>query len=163
MTVEPSWLARARGHIGVREVPGRGDSPVIQRWLRSLRAWWSDDATPWCGVFVAAMMQPEGFALPRHWYRARAWLEFGQRIPVPNVGCIVVFEREGGGHVGFAIGYDDQRRLMVLGGNQGDAVSIAPFDRARVLEFRWPINSTAPQIALPRVDSRGLPTSRNEA
>lgn len=163
MTAEPSWLARAREQVGVREVPGKGDSPVIQRWLRGLRAWWSDDATPWCGTFCAAMLQPEGFALPKHWYRARAWLDFGQRIPLPALGCIVVFEREGGGHVGFVVGIDERNRLMVLGGNQGDAVSIAPFDRSRVLGFRWPNGSTAPLAPVPLVASRGAASSRQEA
>lgn len=163
MALEPSWLARARGHIGVREVPGKGDNPVIQRWLRGLRAWWSDDATPWCGTFCAAMLQPDRVDLPKHWYRARAWLEFGHRIPLPALGCIVVFERDGGGHVGFVVGYDERGRVMVLGGNQGDAVSIAPFDRSRVLGFRWPIGSNEPFLAVPLLASNGAASSRQEA
>ena len=53
-------------------------------------------------------------------------------LQAPTVGCVVVFEREGGGHVGLVVGADTKGRLLVLGGNQGDAVSIAPFDRSRV-------------------------------
>lgn len=47
---------------------------------------------------------------------------------------------------------------MVLGGNQGDAVSIAPMDVARVVSYRWPpdevdgwpqlLNADLPRIAI---------------
>lgn len=51
---ELSWIAEARTHIGLREVPGPKNNSVILGWLRRLRAWWSDDSTPWCGTFAAA-------------------------------------------------------------------------------------------------------------
>jgi hypothetical protein len=40
------------------------------------------------------------------------------------------------GHVGFFKGYDDQGNVLVLGGNQGDAVSISPYPRESLLGFR---------------------------
>ena len=163
MTAEPSWIARGRAHIGLREVPGKGDNPIIQRWLRGLRAWWSDDATPWCGTFCAAMLQPDGFRLPQHWYRARAWLNWGEVVQQPVYGAIVVFERQGGGHVGFVVGVDERNRLMVLGGNQGDAVSVAPFDRSRVLGYRYPYGTPIPTAPAPLLASRGAMASSNEA
>ena len=48
----------------------------------------------------------------------------------PAYGCIVVFSRAGGGHVGFLVGKDKQGNLMILGGNQSNAVNIKPFDDA---------------------------------
>ncbi len=53
-------------------------------------------------------------------------------------GCVVVFERAGGGHVGLVVGETAGGRLLVLGGNQGDAVSVAAFQRERVVAYRWP-------------------------
>jgi uncharacterized protein (TIGR02594 family) len=160
---EPAWIVEARKHIEMREVPGKGTAPTIARWLRELRAWWDDDETPWCGVFVAACVEAAGFKKPKNWFRARAWLEFGQRIVTPAVGCIVVFERSGGGHVGFLMGQDEHGRLMVLGGNQANAVTIAPFDRSRVLGYRWPGTNIAPIGFLPFVASNGAKASNNEA
>ena len=160
---EPSWLKRARAFVGLREVPGRATAPIISKWLVMLRAWWSDDETPWCGVFAAAVMRLEGFDPPQRWYRARAWLDFGTPIREPALGCVVVFERKGGGHVGFVVGNDEAGRLMVLGGNQGNAVTIAPFDRSRVLGYRWPTTNLAPGGPLPLVASRGAKPSINEA
>lgn len=44
---------------------------------------------------------------------------------LPELGCIVVFTRQGGGHVGFAVGRDKFGNLLILGGNQSDAMTIA--------------------------------------
>jgi hypothetical protein len=67
------------------------------------------------------------------------------------------------GHVGFVAGQDRAGNLMVLGGNQGDAVSIKPFARGRVLGFRWPADEPLPEAAaLPVLTSSGA-LSRNEA
>lgn len=138
---EPLWLQVARRHIGVAEIPGKESAPIITRWLKELGAWWTDDATPWCGVFVAACLSDVGLPKPKHWYRARAYLDYGTALTMPVMGAIVVFERTGGGHVGFTVGRNERGALMVLGGNQGDRVSIAAFDPSRVLGYRWPIGA----------------------
>jgi uncharacterized protein (TIGR02594 family) len=157
------WLAIARRYLGLAEIPGREHNPTIVRWLRDLRAWWSEDETPWCGTYCAAVMREAGIEPPKHWYRALAWLDFGTPLMLPQVGCIVVFDRKGGGHVGFVVGEDEQMRLMVLGGNQGNRISIAPFDRSRVRGYRWPDKTLHSVAPLPRLASNGQPVSSNEA
>jgi uncharacterized protein (TIGR02594 family) len=161
---EPHWLREAREYIGQRELPGAPTAPFIGRWLADLGAWWRDDATPWCGLAVATWMKACGVGLPKHWYRARAWLDWGVPLAAPAVGAVVVFERQGGGHVGLIVGKDERGRLLVLGGNQGDAVSIAPFDMQRVLGYRWPADQLAllPASGLPVLASADA-SSSNEA
>jgi uncharacterized protein (TIGR02594 family) len=160
---DPIWLENARVHEGLAEVPGPLSNTVITGWLSKLNAWWREDATPWCGVFVAAMIEDHA-ALPKHWYRAKAWLDWGVAIDAPAVGCVVVFERQGGGHVGFVVGKDSRGRLLVLGGNQGDRVSVAPFEMARVAGYRWPAEQLAllSTGSLPVLASAGA-SSTNEA
>lgn len=162
--VEPAWLVAARADVGLRELGGAPTAPRIKQWLADLGAWWRDDETPWCGTAVAAWMRGAGIELPKHWYRARAWLDWGVAIDAPTVGCVVVFERAGGGHVGLVVGKDQRGRLLVLGGNQGNAVSIAPFDMTRVLGYRWPADHLAllARTALPVLASAGA-SSTNEA
>lgn len=162
MSPDPIWLTEARRHLGVAEIPGPKTSPVISSWLHKLRAWWADDETPWCGVFVAACMDPAGLRLPKYWMRAKAWAEWGDALANPAVGCVVVFERQGGGHVGFVVGRTAEGRLLVLGGNQGNKVSIAEFDRARVLAYRWPTAVPYAAAPLPVLASSGQ-LSTNEA
>lgn len=160
---EPNWLTEARRHLGVAEVPGPKHSPVIQSWLRKLRAWWNDDETPWCGVFVAACMDTVGIPLPKYWMRAKAWAEWGTRLSSPVPGCVVVFDRKGGGHVGFVVGRTSSNLLMVLGGNQGNRVSIAPFENSRVIGYFWPASVPLPlDRTVPLMTATGT-VSTNEA
>jgi len=139
---EPTWLTYARAELGTAEIPGPQTATKIREWLTSLKAWWTDDETPWCGTFVAHVMERSGIELPKNWFRARAWLEWGDPAPDPSLGCVVVFDggpsRPGAGHVGLVVGRDLHGRLLVLGGNQGNRVSIAPFDEGRVLGYRVP-------------------------
>lgn len=144
---EPAWLIEARRHVGLREIPGAPTAPTIARWLQGLGAWWRDDETPWCGVAVAAWMQAAGVGpLPKFWMRARAWAEWGQALDRPAHGCVVVFARQGGGHVGLVVGEDAAGNLLVLGGNQGDACNVRAFQRGRVLAYRWPPGREMPRF-----------------
>lgn len=157
------WVDVARRYIGTTEAAGPQHNPVIVRWLVQLGAWWRDDETPWCGTFVAAVMRECSIAPAKAWYRARAWLEWGTPIAAPAVGAIVVFERIGGGHVGFIVGKTPAGHLLVLGGNQGDAVNVRAFDPARVIGYRWPTAQPLPAPGpLPVITSTAV-LSRNEA
>jgi len=60
----------------------------------------------------------------------------------PTIGCVVVFwrgKRDGWhSHVGFYAGCAKNGDILVLGGNQGDGVSIRPYPADRLLGYRWP-------------------------
>ena len=160
---DPVWLAAAQRYIGVAETPGKGTTPTIKRWLLDLKAWWVDDETPWCGVFVAEVMRECGIARPKHWYRARDWLNWGVTLDEPTVGCVVVYERgPTSGHVGLVVGQDKGGRLLTLGGNQGNRVSVLPFERWRVLGYRWPPGQFFDYYPLPILASKAA-ASGNEA
>jgi uncharacterized protein (TIGR02594 family) len=58
---------------------------------------------------------------------AKSYLNWGVQIREPAYGCVVVFSRDGGGHVGFVVGQQQNGNLMVLGGNQSDAINIRAF------------------------------------
>lgn len=148
----------------MREVPGSPTAPFIARWLTELKAWWNDDETPWCGTAVAAWMNACSISRPKEWYRAKSWASWGSPLLEPVEGCVVVFERTGGGHVGLVVGVDKTGRLMVLGGNQGNAVCIAPFDRSRAIAYRWPTEriDLLLSASLPVLDSSQA-SSKNEA
>jgi len=160
---EPRWLAAARRHVGEREVKGRQHNPLILRWWTLIRAPFTDDETPWCAGFVGGVLESVGIRSSRS-AAARSYLSWGRALSAPRPGCIVVFERGPHfGHVGFVAGADRLGNLLVLGGNQGDAVNIKPFARGRVLGFRWPADELLPEEApLPLLTSSGA-VSRNEA
>jgi len=163
----PKWLEIAYTYEGLREIPGAQTAPFIRRWLDELGAWWHDDETPWCGVAMGAWMKQAGESLPKDWYRARGWLNWGVPLSAAEFGCVVVFnggpKRPGAGHVGIVAGQDAQGRLVVFGGNQGNKVGFAPFDRDRVLGYRYPAGKLAPIAPLPLFASATGAVSTNEA
>lgn len=147
-TPEPAWLIEARRYIGTREIPGARHEPKILAWWKAIRRGGiKDDETPWCAAFVGGCLEAVGLVSTR-FESAASYLSWGQRLEAPEVGAVVVFTREGGGHVGFVVGRDYAGNLLVLGGNQGNAVSIAAFARGRVTGYRWPAAVPLPEPAL---------------
>lgn len=137
---EPAWIKEARKLIGLREVKGGEHAPdILAMWRDIKRSGIKDDETPWCAAFAGAMLERAGVRSSR-FESAKSYLDWGVRLDGPVPGCVVVFSRDGGGHVGFVVGQDDADNLLVLGGNQGDQVSIRAFPRSRVTGYRWPVD-----------------------
>jgi uncharacterized protein (TIGR02594 family) len=170
---DPIWLKQARKYIGIAEVNGPHNNPAIIKFLdqadgkldgKTLQGI-RDDATPWCATFVSAVLEEAGFQSTRSAW-ARSYLNWGVKISGPALGAIVVFERgPTSGHVGFIVGKDRNGNIIVLGGNQGDMVKLSPFNRRRVLAYRWPKGQLLPVAGmdlLPFVASDGK-LSTNEA
>lgn len=117
--------------------------------------------TAWCAAFVNASLSQAGIEGTGK-LNARSYLDWGQEVSNPQRGDIAVFSRGDPngwqGHVGFFDGYNQDGSIRVLGGNQGDSVSIANYDANSLLGFRrapgeQPTNAlaqpqTAPQNAL---------------
>lgn len=142
-----AWLQEARSLLGLTEDVGEGVNPDILDLAKPLKIPYTDDETPWCGLFVAhciAATLPEE-TLPGSPLRARSWARFGQRTK-PVQGAVLVFWRDDPngklGHVGFyeAETEDD---FLVLGGNQNQRVSRAYIPKHRFLEARWPATASA--------------------
>ena len=138
---ELPWIAEARKNIGLKEIVGPKHNSTIIKWLTKLKAWWRDDETPWCGVFVAHCLEEAGRPIPQHWYRASAYATYGTKLSKAAYGSIAVLTRTGGGHVAFVVGKDAKGNYLLLGGNQGNQVSISAFAPARISAFVWPDKS----------------------
>ena len=158
---EVAWLTEARKHIGLKEIKGDKHHPeIVQFWKDIKRGGIKTDEVPWCAAFVGAMLERVGVKSTR-FESAKSYLDWGQLLALPVVGCIVIFTREGGGHVGFVVGRDTKGNLLVLGGNQGDEVNIRSFPVSRVSGYRWPIDRPIPKEPLPTLSAAQL--SKTEA
>jgi uncharacterized protein (TIGR02594 family) len=160
------WLQEARRLVGTREAPGAANNPVILDWADNLDLHYKRDEDAWCGLFVAhcigATLVDE--SLPSNPLGARQLLRFG--VPcTPTVGSILVFWREKPegwkGHVGFYAG-ESAKAFCVLGGNQGNAVSLAWIAKDRLLGARWP-SGVAVRTGVLKVPQGSNPLSGNEA
>ncbi|WP_045836055.1 TIGR02594 family protein [Hyphomicrobium sp. 99] len=137
---QPAWLAAAWAEFGVREIPGKENAAEILRYFREAGdSSVESEETPWCAAFAGAMLKRAGCEGTGS-LLARSYLDWGISLDEPRFGAVAVLARGDdptAGHVGFVIGATGEK-LYLLGGNQSDAVTVAPFDAARLLGFRWP-------------------------
>jgi uncharacterized protein (TIGR02594 family) len=138
---EPVWVLEGRRKLGLHESLS---SAALKAWLKSDGHTIGDPAVhPWCGDFVETCIRlalPDE-AVPTNPYLARNWLSFGVVCPELVVGAVAVFWRGSKtgsqGHVGFVVG-QNTTYLSVLGGNQGNTVSVSRIAKNRLLGCRWP-------------------------
>jgi uncharacterized protein (TIGR02594 family) len=161
----PRMLVEALKLYGTAESAGDADNPVILSWAKALGpdvvARYTHDATPWCGLFIGYIAKQSGKNIPGIPERASEWLNFGLPMTVPMLGDVLIFKRDGGGHVGLYIGEDDGA-YHVLGGNQHDCVCIVRIDRVRLAGVRRPYYQVQPpNVRVIRLASDGA-LSANE-
>lgn len=160
---DPVWLRKARGYLGLREYRGSRHNAQILEWWELIRAPFTDDETPWCAGFVGGVLESCGIRSTRS-AAARSYerTDWGTVLDGPCVGAIVVFWRKSRhgpyGHVGIVVGRDQWGNLMVIGGNQGNAVTIKPFDLGRVVSYHYPKAHTPPR----RIGFNTLPIVRSD-
>ena len=157
------WMLEAKKHIGLTEVLGPKHNPTIIGWLKELGSWFFTDEDPWCSTYIAHCFKSCKMSYPKMWMRAKDWSDWGVKIAKPMDGCVVVFEREGGGHVGFVVGETVDGFLSVLGGNQKNKVSIAKFSKDRVVGYYWPKEVPVPSVYILSKVYGGGEVSTNEA
>lgn len=144
----PKIVTAALQYYGVAEKAGAGNNPIIMEWARDLGLAYYEDKTPWCGLFMARAATDSGRTPPKDPLWALNWAKFGKEGGQPDLGDILVFTRNGGGHVGIYVGEDDQN-YHVLGGNQGDRVCFLGYDRNRLYTVRQPVYRLKPASAKP--------------
>lgn len=162
----PRVLREALALYGELETPGSADNPAILGWAREagLEDVYVHDAIPWCGLFAAVVCKRAGKRIVDGPLWALSWKRWGVAAETPCLGDILVFSRRGGGHVGFYVGHESTGGLHVLGGNQADAVSIARFQRERLVAIRRPVYRVRPAGANSvLVAAGGAPFSASEA
>jgi len=163
----PIWLSVAAAFVGLRELAGPQSSPVILRWVKDTGApsWYDNDDKPWCALalnrWLLACQLPmsgKGFEL----LRAKSFETWGLPLSEPAVGAVLVFTRDGGGHVGLYLG-ENEHAYKVLGGNQGNSVSETWIVKERLSAIRWPDGVLLPLGGPVILASGGQPLSGNEA
>lgn len=139
----------AKRFLGLSEVAGAAHNPHILTMLQLDNPGIQGDETPWCSAFVNYICWL--LNIPRSQsLAARSWLMVGQSVTLAEAqadpeNCIVVLKRGtphgpevtsgAPGHVGFfdrVVG----DRIVILGGNQGNKVSMARYPLSDLLDIR---------------------------
>jgi hypothetical protein len=83
-------------------------------------------------------------------------------VQSPGLGDVLVFTRNGGGHVGFYVA-EDKDCYHVLGGNQSNSVTITRIAKSRCIAFRRPIYINTPASVKPYLVGASGAISEDEA
>ena len=131
------FLQKAFQEMNVKEIKGKNHNPRILQYHKftSLKA--STDEIPWCSAFENFIVQKCGNNGTNS-AMARSWEKWGKELKKPIPGCIVVLSRGENpmyGHCGFYL-YETKKNIYIIGGNQGDAVSIMAYPKSRLVCYR---------------------------
>lgn len=125
----PPWLVLAHHDCldCVQEIPGPKYHARIVEYLSSVRGLtqFKSDEIAWCSSALNFWMKTTNYPHTDS-PLARSWMTVGREAVIPKEGDIAVFfdkRNDVHGHVGIYIMHsDNQKRILVLGGNQGDEV-----------------------------------------
>lgn len=170
--VLPKLVSTGLQFLGVREIKGKENNPVIMNMAKELGIgdiYVSDDEQSWCALFTnyliklvgkpAVDIQGDKYNL----LRAKWLLHWGHPVQKGDekLGDILIFSRDGGGHVGLCIA-DTGSTYVVLGGNQSNSVSFTEIAKDRLIGVRRYYATAAPaSVKKYMMNSSGL-VSNNE-
>lgn len=158
----PLLLTEMLKLLTVKELAGKPSNPVILAWADEVAAvaptpytrwaadWYNDDAIAWCGLALAVAAvrasqgRPERMPPPKY-LSAKDWLNFGRKTHIDDamLGDVLVFSRDGGGHVALYVG-EDEFAFHILGGNQKDAVNVMRKLKTECIGVRRPFYNAQP-------------------
>ena len=135
----PHHFNRAILHL---KVSAKNWPEVVDEFFDHINAPWFNEKTHWCGAFVGSMLSqsyPQFRNLLNHkMSSSQYWLNVFTQTDDPQVGDLVIFTSKKSnfhGHIGFYVTEEDDK-ILVLGGNQGGAVSYQWFKKdGKVLKF----------------------------
>lgn len=133
----PKLLVEAVKLLETKEVVGKVHNPVILGWAKEvgLSKVYTADEIPWCGLAIAYACHQAGVEVVDKPLWALSWANYGTKVSEPMLGDILTFKRDGGGHVGIYVG-EDKECYHVLGGNQGNAMSVTRIVKSRLYQAR---------------------------
>ena len=143
MELREKLIFTALQDFGLSEIEGPDSNEFILKLIKKHLPHVKDDSrAAWCGIIMAYWLNKLGIEIPkkptvaRNFYNQLERYESIKDYKDLKFGDIVVFWRESlsswKGHVGLVIA-TDENRILVLGGNQNNRVSIKWYSAARFI------------------------------
>ena len=126
-------------YYGLKEILGPTHNPEIVKMFKEIGYdWVKDDETAWYSASLNYFCKLTGYERSGK-LDARSWLKMPVQALKPTIGDVVVLWRNDPkgweGHVGLYIN-SDVHSVYILGGNQGNMISITSYPIERVLGYR---------------------------
>ena len=145
-----------------------GNNPKVIDCLAHVGIKSGSDQPPWCAAYVSKKLTEAGLESMRS-AASQAYRKYGSEIGtadwsrVRKNDIVVISYGGGSGHVGFFRGYDQsRRRVMLLGGNQGNTVKLSSFQTGQITSVKRNWSVPAEYDKPLYVTATGQPTSFKE-
>jgi uncharacterized protein (TIGR02594 family) len=157
----PTLLEVMESRLGIQEIPGEKNNPVIVEWAAKVgHPEIKDDETSWCSICMSSAALEAGLTCPPSNINtmARSWLTWGTKVALDDIrpGDVAVWPRGNPkgpyGHVNCVESVTDDGHVICIGGNQsglagGDAVTRArPRDASEAVGFRRAVGATVKEL-----------------
>lgn len=147
----PPWFEHAKKDYKLAEIKGGKHNPRIIEMHAYTKLGATDDETPWCSSAMNAWLIESGFAAEKS-AAAISWEKYGVAVKQNSLltGDIIVFKRGTGWqrHVALYAGqrrrYNGKDQVLVLGGNQKNAVNYQFYDVDKITAIRRPKGYSPP-------------------
>ncbi len=147
MTLNQELFEISRAFVGVREIPGIVQNPFLVRTIKWALPWVTgnniESDYAWCGMWQGYLLKSAGRKdlIPKHFYRARSWLNIGESVEIADAqkgDWVILWRGSPHGWKGHVMQFErfELDNVIGLGGNQGNAVSFAPYPQSRILGIR---------------------------
>lgn len=129
----------------IKDAAAKGDN-----WAKSVL---KEDQSPWCAAFVNYNLEASGVKGTNS-ALAFSFKKYGQDLGngTPVYGAIAVMNYS---HVGIVVGINQDSRVIILGGNQGNAVNLSPNGQSSVIKYVYPNGYNSSNLALPIFNLKG--------
>lgn len=147
---KPNWIVIAEGEKGVKENTSKTKHDPRVMEYHATTGITNNDETPWCSSFVNWVMKKAGKGGTNS-AMAISWKKYGKKLDKPAYGAIAVIDWDGPGpgwkgHVGFVVGKKGNN-VMMLGGNQANAVNVKSFSTSKIVAYVVPNGYDVPDSA----------------
>ena len=117
------------------------------------------DNTPWCAAFVNYCMETSDINGTNS-ATAYSFKQWGQSYTKsePKFGSIAIMNYS---HVGIVVGKNNDGRIILLGGNQHDAVNLSPNPVNLVVKYVYPKDYNPTKLSLPLFNMKGRSLNMN--
>lgn len=169
----PKLVAAALQYIGIKEIKGVANNPVIMDMAKGLGVAniYTSDEVAWCAVFINHLIRITGKppvelnGEKANLLRARWLANWGKPVErgKEKLGDLIILKRDGGGHCCLFIAKTDKNTFLGLGGNQNNSVSFSEFDCNRIIASRHYYATSQPASAKQYIIDSSGNLSTNES
>lgn len=114
-----------------------GSNGLIRQCYRLVGFNVGGDSTPWCAAYAGSMLKSAGAGYLKT-LSSLAYRGYGTAVPLNDkskwrLNDVVVFSRNGGGHIGFFRGYNPSNgSVLIAGGNQSNNLTEVGFKSGKM-------------------------------